>query len=95
MSYLDTLPTTGNARGRGFRDVELEQKVLRIARRTGIGTQLGGKYFCHDVRVIHVDLFQAQGGRQVMLAKGNRSAAVTAACDMNKPKAGKRLGVLG
>jgi len=52
--YLDTLPTSGNALGRGFRDVELEQKVLEIARRTGIGAQFGGKYFCHDVRVIRL-----------------------------------------
>jgi len=52
--YLDTLPTTGNALGRGFRDVELEQQVLEIAQRTGIGAQFGGKYFCHDVRVIRL-----------------------------------------
>ncbi len=52
--YLDALPREGNALGRGFRDVELEQKVLEIARRTGIGAQFGGKYFCHDVRVIRL-----------------------------------------
>jgi fumarate hydratase class I len=52
--YLDTLPTTGNDLGRGFRDVELEQKVLELAQRTGIGAQFGGKYFCHDVRVIRL-----------------------------------------
>jgi fumarate hydratase, class I len=52
--YLDTLPTTGNARGRAFRDLELEQKVLEITRKNGIGAQFGGKYFCHDVRVIRL-----------------------------------------
>jgi fumarate hydratase, class I len=52
--YLDTLPTTGNDLGRGFRDLELERQVLDIARKTGIGAQFGGKYFCHDVRVIRL-----------------------------------------
>jgi fumarate hydratase, class I len=52
--YLDTLPTEGNALGRGFRDVALEGKVLELARKTGIGAQFGGKYFCHDVRVIRL-----------------------------------------
>jgi fumarate hydratase class I len=52
--YLDHLPTTGNARGRAFRDLELEQKVLAITRKNGIGAQFGGKYFCHDVRVIRL-----------------------------------------
>jgi fumarate hydratase, class I len=52
--YLDTLPTSGNELGRGFRDVDLEQKVLELAQRTGIGAQFGGKYFCHDVRVIRL-----------------------------------------
>src|SRR4029078_1101007 len=48
------LPTSGDASGRGFRDLELEQKVLELSRRTGIGAQFGGKYFCHDVRVIRL-----------------------------------------
>jgi fumarate hydratase class I len=52
--YLDTLPTSGNARGRAFRDLELEQQVLAITRKNGIGAQFGGKYFCHDVRVIRL-----------------------------------------
>jgi fumarate hydratase, class I len=52
--YLDTLPNEGNEHGRGFRDLELEQKVLELAQRTGIGAQFGGKYFCHDVRVIRL-----------------------------------------
>lgn len=52
--YLDTLPTTGNAHGRAFRDVELEQQVLALTRGNGIGAQFGGKYFCHDVRVIRL-----------------------------------------
>lgn len=52
--YLDHLPTTGNARGRAFRDLELEKQVLEITRKNGIGAQFGGKYFCHDVRVIRL-----------------------------------------
>jgi fumarate hydratase class I len=52
--YLDSLPATGNARGRAFRDVELEQQVLALTRANGIGAQFGGKYFCHDVRVIRL-----------------------------------------
>ena len=52
--YLDALPTSGNARGRAFRDLELEQQVLDITRKNGIGAQFGGKYFCHDVRVIRL-----------------------------------------
>jgi fumarate hydratase, class I len=52
--YLDTLPGAGSAAGNGFRDRELEEQVLGITRRTGIGAQFGGKYFCHDVRVIRL-----------------------------------------
>ena len=52
--YLDDLPASGNALGRAFRDVEWEQKVLEISRSTGIGAQFGGKYFCHDARVIRL-----------------------------------------
>ncbi|HTY19434.1 MAG TPA: fumarate hydratase [Myxococcota bacterium] len=52
--YLDSLPTSGNAQGRAFRDLELEQQLLALSRKTGIGAQFGGKYFCHDVRVIRL-----------------------------------------
>jgi fumarate hydratase class I len=52
--YLDELPTTGNALGRAFRDLEWEARVVEIARGTGIGAQFGGKYFCHDARVIRL-----------------------------------------
>ena len=52
--YLDSLPTHGSAAGHGFRDVELEQAVLQLAQTTGIGAQFGGKYFCHDVRVVRL-----------------------------------------
>jgi fumarate hydratase class I len=52
--YLDGLPTTGNASGRAFRDLELEQKVHQLTQRMGIGAQFGGKYFCHDVRVVRL-----------------------------------------
>jgi fumarate hydratase, class I len=52
--YLDSLPGEGNALGRGFRDRGLEAEVLALSQRTGIGAQFGGKYFCHDVRVIRL-----------------------------------------
>jgi fumarate hydratase, class I len=52
--YLDGLPSAGSASGHGFRDRELEEQVLGITRRIGIGAQFGGKYFCHDVRVIRL-----------------------------------------
>jgi fumarate hydratase class I len=52
--YLDALPTTGNEHGRAFRDLAMEEKVLQIARATGIGAQFGGKYFALDVRVVRL-----------------------------------------
>ena len=52
--YLDSLPTHGSKSGHGFRDLDLEAKVLKLAQQTGIGAQFGGKYFCHDVRVIRL-----------------------------------------
>ncbi len=52
--YLDALPTTGNEGGRAFRDTELEQQVLEMARDLGIGAQFGGKYFCLDARVVRL-----------------------------------------
>ncbi len=52
--YLDELPTTGDITAHAFRDLEMEQKVLEISRKIGIGAQFGGKYFCHDVRVIRL-----------------------------------------
>ena len=52
--YLDTLPTEGSMTGHGFRDTALEEQVLELTRQFGIGAQFGGKYFCHDVRVIRL-----------------------------------------
>ncbi|OYV35295.1 MAG: fumarate hydratase [Rhodospirillales bacterium 20-64-7] len=52
--WLDTLPTSGSKAGHAFRDVALEQQVLEISRNIGIGAQFGGKYFCHDVRVVRL-----------------------------------------
>lgn len=52
--YLDELPTEGNEHGQAFRDIELEQKVLKMAQEIGIGAQFGGKYFAHDVRIIRL-----------------------------------------
>ncbi len=52
--YLDTLPTTGSAHGHAFRDLEMEAKIHELTRLSGIGAQFGGKYFCHDVRVVRL-----------------------------------------
>ncbi len=52
--WLDTLPTEGSRAGHAFRDVAMEREVLELTRRFGIGAQFGGKYFCHDVRVIRL-----------------------------------------
>jgi fumarate hydratase class I len=52
--YLDSLPTAGSMAGHGFRDLELEAEVLELTRQFGIGAQFGGRYFCHDVRVIRL-----------------------------------------
>jgi fumarate hydratase class I len=52
--YLDDLPTEGNAKGRAFRDLALEEEIHKLTRATGIGAQFGGKYFCYDVRVIRL-----------------------------------------
>ena len=52
--YLDELPTSGDISGHGFRDLEMEQKVLELTQKMGIGAQFGGKYFCHDVRVVRL-----------------------------------------
>jgi fumarate hydratase class I len=52
--YLDTLPTSGSPVGHGFRDLDLELQVHEMTARLGIGAQFGGKYFCHDVRVVRL-----------------------------------------
>lgn len=52
--YLDTLPTVGSKLGHAFRDLDMEQRILKLSQETGIGAQFGGKYFCHDVRVIRL-----------------------------------------
>lgn len=52
--YLDSIPTSGSPSGHGFRDTELEAKVFELTQKLGIGAQFGGKYFCHDVRVIRL-----------------------------------------
>ncbi len=52
--YLDRLPASGNVHGRAFRDRELEARILEISRELGIGAQFGGRYFCHDVRVVRL-----------------------------------------
>ncbi|MFH0242549.1 fumarate hydratase [Streptomyces sp. HK10] len=52
--YLDSLPTAGSPAGHGFRDLQLEEKVFELTQKLGIGAQFGGKYFCHDVRVVRL-----------------------------------------
>ena len=52
--YLDDLPTSGSPSGHGFRDLEWEAEILEMTRGFGIGAQFGGKYFCHDVRVVRL-----------------------------------------
>src|SRR2546423_9226448 len=52
--YLDSLPTEGGLDAHGFRDLELEAQVLELTRQFGIGAQFGGRYFCHDVRVVRL-----------------------------------------
>ncbi len=52
--YLDALPTHGSADGNAFRDLEMEQDILKMTQSLGVGAQFGGKYFCHDVRVIRL-----------------------------------------
>ncbi|HCW01492.1 MAG: fumarate hydratase [Acidimicrobiales bacterium] len=52
--YLDNLPTEGSESGHGFRDLDWEQRILDMTRQFGIGAQFGGKYFCHDVRVVRL-----------------------------------------
>jgi fumarate hydratase class I len=52
--YLDNLPTSGSPAAHGFRDLELESEVLELTRQFGIGAQFGGRYFCHDVRVVRL-----------------------------------------
>ena len=52
--YLDNLPTSGSITGHAFRDLDWEERILEMTRNFGIGAQFGGKYFCHDVRVIRL-----------------------------------------
>jgi len=52
--YLDSLPTEGGKEGQGFRDLEFEKKVFELTKTIGFGAQFGGKYFCHDVRVVRL-----------------------------------------
>ncbi|EFL90425.1 fumarate hydratase [Ahrensia sp. R2A130] len=52
--YLDGLPTEGSEQGHAFRDIEMEEKVHEMTRQMGVGAQFGGKYFCHDVRIVRL-----------------------------------------
>ena len=91
--YYDSLPTTGDATGRAFRDPELEKKLLERAQKLGFGAQFGGKYFAHDIRVIRLPRHGAScpGGhlasrarptatssrRSTRTASGSRSSSAT------------------
>jgi fumarate hydratase class I len=52
--YLDALPTSGGPNGRAFRDLAMEAEILKLTQQLGVGAQFGGKYFCHDVRVVRL-----------------------------------------
>ena len=52
--YLDALPTSGGPDGRAFRDLAMEAEILKLTQQLGVGAQFGGKYFCHDVRVVRL-----------------------------------------
>ena len=52
--YLDALPASGSADGRAFRDLGLEEEIWKLTQALGVGAQFGGKYFCHDVRVVRL-----------------------------------------
>jgi len=52
--YLDELPTKGSESGHAFRDLEMEAEIHKLTQQMGVGAQFGGKYFCHDVRVIRL-----------------------------------------
>lgn len=52
--YLDCLPTEGSESGHAFRDIEMEKEIHKLTQSLGVGAQFGGKYFCHDVRVIRL-----------------------------------------
>jgi fumarate hydratase class I len=52
--YYDSLPTQGGEDGHAFRDLDMEKEVLKLTQSLGVGAQFGGKYFCHDVRVIRL-----------------------------------------
>ena len=52
--YLDGLPTSGGPTGHAFRDIEMEEEIHKLTQQMGVGAQFGGKYFCHDVRVIRL-----------------------------------------
>ena len=70
--YLDDLPTSGNDFGQAFRDLEMEAEVHSMTQQMGIGAQFGGKYFCHDVRVIRLPRHGAScpvGHRRLLLRR--------------------------
>lgn len=76
--YLDSLPTEGSIAGHGYRDLQWEDKVLKLAQQSGIGAQFGGKYFCHDVRVIRLPRHGA-----------SCPVAITVSCSADRQALGK------
>ena len=73
--YLDQLPTSGNELGRAFRDLTWETKIHQLCRDMGIGAQFGGKYFCHDVRVVRLP---RHGGTQFTCFTSTKVQILTA-----------------
>jgi fumarate hydratase, class I len=76
--YLDTLPTEGNDLGQAFRDVALEEKVLKAAQESGIGAQFGGKYFALDVRIVRLPRHGASAFPARRTATSRRRSTATA-----------------
>jgi fumarate hydratase class I len=97
--YLDTLPTRGGDQGNGFRDVELEGEVLELTQRLGIGAQFGGKYFCHDVRVIRLPRHGARCPVAIAVsAAADRQASARSrrtACSSSSSSATRRVPARG
>ena len=92
--YLDKLPTQGNKLGQAFRDLELEEKVMELARKSGIGAQFGGKYFALDARVIRLPRHGAScpvGNRRLVLGRPQHQGADRPRRDLAR-RAGARPG---
>ena len=87
IKYYDGLPTTGDETGRAFRDVDLEQKLIKEAQKIGLGAQFGGKYLAHDIRVVRLPRHGAScpiGMGVSCSADRNIKAKINAEIDLNE-----------